>query len=145
MTADRKIAMFAIFVLAACGSGIPEALTVPGRWYTQLQVDAGQSLYDAHCSVCHGNDGSATADWRPPAAPGPYPPPPLNGTAHTWHHSLALLNYTIENGGAEFDGLMPGFAGVLDQEQRLSVIAYLQEWWPDDIYAQWVVIDARGR
>jgi len=26
-----KIAMFTIFVLVACGSGIPEAATVPGR------------------------------------------------------------------------------------------------------------------
>ena len=140
-----KIATFALFMLAACSSGDPDAPTIAGRWYTQSQVDTGQRLYDVNCSVCHGNDGSATADWRTPDADGKYPPPPLNGSAHTWHHSLALLNYTIENGGAEFDGMMPGFAGVLNEDQRLSIIAYLQEWWPDDIYAQWVIIDARGR
>ncbi len=140
-----KIATFALFMLAACGSGDPDAPTIAGRWYTQSQVDTGQSLYDANCSVCHGNDGSATADWRTPDANGKYPPPPLNGSAHTWHHSLALLNYTIENGGAEFDGMMPGFAGVLNEDQRLSIIAYLQVWWPDDIYAKWEEINARGR
>ena len=142
MTTDRKIATFALAMLAACSSAEP---TVPGRWYTQAQVETGKTLYEANCSVCHLADGSATVDWRTPGPDGKYLPPPLNGTAHTWHHSLALLNYTIENGGAEFDGVMPGFAGVLDQEERLSVIAYLQEWWPDDIYAQWEEIDARGR
>ena len=140
-----KIATFALFMLAACSSGDRDAPTIAGRWYSQSQVDTGQRLYDANCSVCHGNDGSATADWRTPDANGKYPPPPLNGSAHTWHHSLALLNYTIENGGAEFDGMMPGFAGVLDEDQRLSIIAYLQEWWPDDIYAKWQEINARGR
>ncbi len=140
-----KIATFALFMLAACSSGDPDAPTIAGRWYTQSQVDTGQRLYDVNCSVCHGNDGSATADWRTPDANGKYPPPPLNGSAHTWHHSVALLNYTIENGGAEFDGMMPGFAGVLNEDQRLSIIAYLQEWWPDDIYAKWQEINARGR
>ena len=145
MTDVRKIATFAVFMLAACGSAEPTAPTVPGRWYTPAQVDAGQSHYVTNCAICHGADGSATADWRTPDANGKYPPPPLNGTAHTWHHSLALLNYTIENGGAEFNGMMPGFGGVLDQNQRLSIIAYLQEWWPDDIYAKWEEINARGR
>ena len=140
-----KIATFALFMLAACSCGDRDAPTIAGRWYTQSQVHTGQRLYDANCSVCHGNDGSATADWRTPDANGKYPPPPLNGSAHTWHHSVALLNYTIENGGAEFDGMMPGFAGVLNEEQRLSIIAYLQEWWPDDIYAKWQEINARGR
>ncbi len=140
-----KIATFALFMLAACSSGDPDAPAIAGRWYTQSQVDTGQRLYDVNCSVCHGNDGSATADWRTPDANGKYPPPPLNGSAHTWHHSVALLNYTIENGGAEFDGMMPGFADVLNEDQRLSIIAYLQEWWPDDIYAKWQEINARGR
>ena len=142
MTTERKIATFALAMLAACSSA---ESTVAGRWYTQAQVETGKTLYEANCSVCHLADGSATADWRRPGPDGKYLPPPLNGTAHTWHHSLALLNYTIENGGAEFDGMMPGFAGVLDHEERLSVIAYLQNWWPDDIYAQWVAIEARGR
>jgi mono/diheme cytochrome c family protein len=141
----RKIATITVLVLAACGSGNPDAPTVPGRWYSQPQIEAGQALYVTHCIVCHGADGSATADWRTPGPDGKYPPPPLNGTAHTWHHSLAMLSYTIENGGAEFNGMMPAFAGVLDQQQRLAVIAYLQNWWPDDTYAKWLEIDARGR
>ena len=119
---------------------------VEGRWFSQTRVQVGKRLFEEHCMACHGASGQGlTDDWKKPLADGSYPPPPLNGSAHTWHHSLALLNYTIENGGAEFDGMMPGFAGVLNEDQRLSIIAYLQEWWPDDIYAQWVIIDARGR
>ena len=41
--------------------------------------------------------------------------------------------------------MMPGFAGNLDHDRRLSIVAYLQNWWPDDIYAQWQEIDARAR
>ena len=38
---------------------------------------------------------------------------------------------------------MPGFAGVLDEDQRLAVVAYIQSWWTDDIYARWSEINAR--
>ena len=89
----------------------PGQPTVAGRWYTMSQVEAGRPLYATHCAVCHGADGSATAEWRTPGPDGHYPPPPLNGTAHTWHHPLEQLDHSIATGGAEFGGVMPGFGG----------------------------------
>ena len=121
----------------------PPTETVPGRWYTEAQVAAGEPLYQAHCAVCHGADGSATPDWRKTDANGNFPPPPLNGTAHTWHHPLVVLTDTIEKGGAQYGGLMPGFAQVIDADGRLAVVAYIQSWWSDDIYARWYEIDRR--
>jgi mono/diheme cytochrome c family protein len=140
-----KIAMIAVTMLAACGTEDPAGPTVPGRWYTPAQVDAGRESFEKHCAVCHGTDGSATSEWRTVGPEGHYPPPPLNGTAHTWHHPLAALDRTIRNGGVEFGGAMPGFAAILDEDERLSVIAYIQTWWTNEIYASWEEINGRSR
>lgn len=132
-------------VLAGCSEPAGDGTPVAGRWYTAEQVAAGQPLYQNYCATCHAADGSATAEWRTPDSNGVYPPPPLNGTAHTWHHPLEMLDSTIANGGVEFGGVMPGFGTALDSEQRHSIIAWFQSLWPDDIYAKWDQIDARNR
>lgn len=129
--------------LAACDG--PASPPVPGRWYAEEQVARGETLYRTHCTSCHGDDGSATDDWRTPDADGHYPPPPLNGTAHTWHHPLDVLDDTIREGGAPFGGLMPAFGSELDKSDRAAVIAYIQSWWPEAVYRQWQEIDARSR
>ena len=134
-----------VFLLAGCAEPEPEELPVPGRWYTATQVAAGEVLYALHCAACHGADGSATPDWRIPDAAGNYPPPPLNGTAHTWHHPLAVLESTIAEGGQSFGGLMPGFAVLLPADDRYAVIAWFQSLWADDLYARWKEIDERSR
>lgn len=132
-----------LLMLTACGG--PDGTPVEGRWYTAEQVAAGEPLYQAHCAACHGADGSATPDWRTRDATGNFPPPPLNGTAHTWHHPIAVLDATIADGGASFGGQMPGFGAVLGRGERQSIIAYLQNWWPDEVYARWAEIEARSR
>jgi len=144
MISIREIAMIAVSLLVACEPARQDEATVPGRWYTQAQVEAGRSLYADNCVVCHGADGSATEDWRTPGADGNYPPPPLNGTAHTWHHSLDQLDNSIGNGGTEFGGVMPGFRALLDQSERQSIIAFIQFLWPDVIYAKWEEINERS-
>ncbi len=144
MISGPKIAMIMVLALAGCEGG-DQIPTVAGRWYTPAQVEAGQLLYTIHCTVCHASNGGATADWRTPGADGHYPPPPLNGSAHTWHHSRAQLDSTIQNGGVASGGVMPAFAHFLDAQQRLSIIAYFQAWWTDEIYAKWAHIDARSR
>ena len=134
-----------LFFFTACSGNAPETETVPGRWYTAAQVESGESLYQLHCAVCHAADGSATAQWRTPDAAGNYPPPPLDGTAHTWHHPIEVLESTIANGGIVFGGVMPGFAAALDEEKRLAIIAWFQSLWSDDIYERWQAIDERSR
>ena len=34
--------------------------------------------------------------------------------------------FTVQNGGAKFGGIMPGFKGQLDENQQEAVIAYFQ-------------------
>jgi len=132
-------------LLAACSDNAPDEEPVPGRWYTRTQVATGEPLYQLHCATCHAADGNATAQWRTPDAAGHYPPPPLNGTAHTWHHPLELLDSTIADGGIALGGVMPGFAATLPQDDRLAIIAWFQSLWSDDIYRRWQQIEERSR
>jgi mono/diheme cytochrome c family protein len=135
--------MTTVVMIAACGKGETPADRVPGRWYTESQVAAGEPLYQANCAACHGADGSATADWRRTDANGNFPPPPLDGSAHTWHHPLEVLTDTIANGGGQYGGLMPAFGGIIDESGRLAIVAYIQSWWSDAIYERWAEINAR--
>ena len=143
--ASLAMTSLCLYTVSACSENVPDQETVPGRWYTAIQVVSGEALYQTHCAICHASDASATVEWRTPDAAGNYPPPPLNGTAHTWHHPLEVLDNTIGNGGIAFGGVMPGFAEALNEEERMSIIAWFQSLWFDDIYERWQSIDARGR
>ncbi|ABC29790.1 Cytochrome c, mono- and diheme variants [Hahella chejuensis KCTC 2396] len=128
-------------MLSAC----TQPQTDTGRWYTKAQAETGKTLFEANCGVCHGRRAQGLAeDWKKPDASGHYPPPPLNGTAHAWHHPMETLLATIENGGAPVGGVMPAFGDKFSQEQKLALIAYFQSLWPDDIYQQWREIDDRN-
>lgn len=131
-----------VILLAACSPTTSD--TVPGRWYTAKEVERGAALYQRHCATCHRDDGGGTVDWRTPDPNGNYPPPPLNGTAHTWHHPMSVLDATIADGGAGVGGVMPGFAAALDEEDRRAIIAWFQDLWSEDIYRRWQEIDARS-
>lgn len=115
-----------------------DALKLDGRWYTQEHVKIGQSVFKANCAACHGAQAAGlTQAWRKPGADGAYPPPPLNGTAHAWHHPLSVLLRTVRDGGVRFGGKMPGFKGQLGNAEMLAAIAYFQEFWSDDTYNEW--------
>jgi len=107
------------------------------RWYSDEQVATGETLFRQNCAVCHGQNAEATPDWKKTDANGNYPPPPLNGTAHAWHHDMDLLRRTIREGGAKLGGQMPGFEGQINTEEIDSIIAFFQSKWPDDIYQRW--------
>ena len=107
------------------------------RWYTAEQVIQGRELFAQHCAGCHGNNAAATPDWRKTDASGNYPPPPLNGSAHAWHHPLSVLRETIRRGGVPLGGVMPGFADKLSAQQIDAVIAWFQSLWPDELYQAW--------
>ncbi len=121
--------------LMGCGPSEP---TVEGRWYTQTQVDSGKTLFAANCAVCHGDRAQGTPQWHKPLPNGKYPPPPLDGSAHAWHHPLRGLKSSIQNGGVALGGTMPGFKGRLDEAQQEALIAYFQSLWSDQIYQVWL-------
>lgn len=115
-----------------------DAATAHARWYSEQVAQHGRALYAQHCATCHGAQGQGAANWRQANADDTLPPPPLNGTGHTWHHPLRVLVRQVKDGGTPVGGSMPAFGYRLDTRQILTVIAYLQSWWPNDIYAAWL-------
>jgi mono/diheme cytochrome c family protein len=112
------------------------------RWYTQQQFELGKQVFTANCAQCHGGKGQGLVeDWKTPNPNGQFPAPPLNGTAHTWHHSTEVLMETINKGGIPLGGSMPAFKEVLSEEEKLAVIAFVQNLWDDETYNKWLKIN----
>jgi thiol:disulfide interchange protein DsbC len=126
----------AVALCAALFGTIP-AFAESGRWYTQKQVERGAAVFTQHCAACHGANAEATPNWRELTPDGKYPPPPLNGTAHAWHHPLDVLRRQIKLGGVPLGGSMPAFKDVLTAADIDAAIAYFQSKWDDEIYALW--------
>ncbi|MEX2468945.1 MAG: cytochrome c [Pseudohongiellaceae bacterium] len=137
----RTVLTAVTMALLACepearDAGAPAAQT--GRWYSAAQMEQGAQVFAQNCAVCHGERAQGLSDdWRQRLDDGSLPPPPLNGSAHAWHHPLPVLLQVINQGGAEFGGKMPGFAELLSEQERLAAIAYFQSFWSEEIYAQW--------
>jgi len=123
--------------VAGCGQDSSEP-KVSGRWYTQSQVELGRKVYALNCVGCHLDNAQGTASWKDRSPDGSYPPPPLNGSAHTWHHPLAILKKVIDEGGVPLGGKMPGFKDKLNEEEKLAVISYFQSFWSGEIYDAWI-------
>ncbi|MFK7864854.1 MAG: cytochrome c [Pseudohongiellaceae bacterium] len=109
------------------------------RWYDSAQVALGAEIFTANCAVCHGLKAEGLyPDWKQKLPSGAFPPPPLNGTAHAWHHPLSVLVGVIEQGGTALGGVMPGFATQLNDKEKLAAIAYFQNFWSEENYENWM-------
>lgn len=113
------------------------AYSGPDRWYSASQVGQGEQLFIQNCASCHGNKAEATSNWQKTLPNGKYPPPPLNGTAHAWHHPKKILERQVLQGGEKLGGWMPAFKGKLTDTEVDAVIAYFQSKWNDEIYMEW--------
>ncbi|MEJ2060740.1 MAG: cytochrome c [Gammaproteobacteria bacterium] len=135
-------------VLAGCNSSEGEqrktssgsAQEAVVRWYDAKQVSRGRQIYVQNCAVCHGSEAQGAPDWRQQGPDGRFPPPPLNGTAHSWHHPLVQLRHVIANGGVA----MPAWKDRLGDREIVAVIAYFQSLWPDEVYAAWNQMNRRA-
>ena len=105
------------------------------RNFDPVQVQRGEIIFQENCENCHGKQAAGTTDWRTPGADGRFPPPPLNGTAHAWHHSTAVLKKTILKGGPPEFSSMPAWEDKLTEQQVDDVVVWIKSLWPDEIYA----------
>lgn len=110
----------------------------PKRHHDPAQVARGRAVYDRHCAECHGAEGRGQAgDWRIRDAAGNYPPPPLDDSAHAWHHPTTVLLDVIRNGSDPGEGNMPAWKKVLSEAEMQDVVAYIKSLWSDPVYQLW--------
>ena len=148
--------LLSTLVLVSCSDDTPDAgqrwtdgslpanSPVKPRWYTENQVEKGAIVFRDNCATCHGPNAQGTPDWRKRNEQGQLPPPPLNGTAHAWHHSRDVLRRVVREGGQAVGGVMPGFADKLTGEQIDQAIAWIQSNWSKEIYQRWHEIDQQA-
>ena len=116
------------------------------RWWSAAQAEQGGELYQVHCAECHGDNAEGSvANWREANEDGTFPPPPLDGSAHTWHHDMGALRRSIRFGGKPLGGTMPAFQETLSPEEIDSVIAHFQSLWPEEIYFRWNLREQRRK
>lgn len=114
------------------------------RHHDPQKVAVGAQVFRQHCAVCHGDHGQGAPNWRQKDADGLYPPPPLNGSGHEWHHSTAALRGIIKNGSPPGKGRMPAWNGTLSDAEIDAVIEWFQSQWPDQVYAAWIDMEQRS-
>jgi mono/diheme cytochrome c family protein len=142
---QRRLLLRAGLAIAlACAAGLAfwwgHGLLVGGkttsflRWQDARVVQAGEALYHAHCSSCHG-------------VPGHLPPPTLDGetapphdeSGHTWQHPDFALFQLIRDGVAVANCApvdpqkMPMFKDVLSDSELVAVLSYIKSRWPREI------------
>ncbi len=98
----------------------------------------GEQIYRQNCAACHGAAGEGDLNWRQRDERGMFPPPPLNGSGHTWHHPMADLMSFIRDGSPPGKGRMPAWKHRLSDTEIQAVIYWLQSQWPDELYEVWL-------
>ncbi len=143
--------LLAGFTLAACDKP-PEPVVAPAsasidssaaevpleRKQDAAQVARGAAVYQQHCVACHGMAGKGLpGDWRVRNPDGRYPPPPLDDSAHAWHHPTAVLLEAVRDGSPGGQGNMPAWKGRLTEQEMQDVVAYIKSLWSDQVYRLW--------
>lgn len=131
--------------LSACGddSGAAPATATLERHYDSAELARGRALFQANCAVCHGGGAQGAFNWRVQQPDGRFPPPPLNGSGHAWHHPREQLHAVIRN-GTQPDGNMPAWGGKLSDTQIEEIISWFQSLWPDEVYTAWAQMQLRA-
>lgn len=104
----------------------------------------GGKLFAANCAVCHGQLAQGSPGWQKKDASGHFPPPPLNGSGHAWHHSKKAITQTIKFGTLSRGGSMPPWKDKLSDQDIEAIVAWMHSLWPQKIKESWAATNARG-
>ena len=113
--------------------------------FDKKQLANGEKLYNEKCVECHKKFAQGEPYWQDKDDEGNLPPPPLDGSAHAWHHPTDVLQRFIKNGGEEYGGTMPPFKDELSKSQITDIIVWITSLWPKDVYDKWYRRDQMTR
>ena len=97
---------------------LPDPVGVSEAPVSPELLAVGADLYKTTCAVCHGPQGEGFATAGVPA-------PPLDGSAHAWHHPDEQIVGWIRNGGIQ----MPAVGAAWSDDQIRAVMAHVKQWW----------------
>ncbi len=130
---------YVFLLIAVLVSNIPDSYAQFERITDPEILGNGDQLFQENCAICHGKKAQGLVEnWQVSGEDGKFPPPPLNGTAHTWHHPLNGLAHTIRNGTLEIGGSMPGWKDKLSDDDIFAIVIWISSLWPDEIYNAWM-------
>jgi mono/diheme cytochrome c family protein len=144
-------------MLSACDKA-PDSATAPAptpqagadtvslnRDLDPVQVVRGRVIYDQHCAECHGAQGKGQpGDWRVRDTEGKFPPPPLDDSAHAWHHPTAVLLEVTREGSPQGQGNMPAWKDKLSEQDMQDVVVYIKTLWSDQVYRHWLEMEQQS-
>lgn len=105
---------------------VPDADTEPAR----AGADVGAALFQANCSTCHQPNAVGVRNAIPPLAGSPFVAARPEVMVQILLHGI---DGPIQVGPNIYDGHMPDFSGVLDDEQIASIVGYVRgTWGPGD-------------
>lgn len=109
------------------------------------QIARGSAIFEKNCAECHGANGKGQpGDWRIRDADGKYPPPPLDDSAHAWHHPTTVLMEAIRDGSPGGEGNMPAWKGKLSEQEMQDTVVYIKSLWTDPVYRLWLKLEQQS-
>lgn len=113
-------------------------------------VALGEQIYGRECAACHGSNREGQANWRSRGPDGLLPAPPLDGSAHSWHHPDRQLFDIVKNGPAAYGppgyrSAMPAFGDKLSDREIAAVLSFVESRWPARARAMQAEITRRAR
>lgn len=99
-------------------------------------IARGAETYGKLCVSCHGKNGEGERpeDMYAVDANGFVVAPPLDSSAHAWHHSDTALVDFILNGSPQ-NPRMRAWKDTLDRQSALELVAYMKSLWSPEVLA----------
>lgn len=126
----KTTAIVAVVAMALAVLIVGQIKPSSGSLTASAQPAHGKELYNKYCVACHGAAGRGVPGWQYQARGAP----PLDSSAHAWHHEDDQLLAMILDKPAP-DSVMPAWRGVLTREDALDILAYIKSLWSPYILA----------